>query len=146
MRGDRGMSQDKKGSGSCTFPSQLPHANLSRSVKNAVRSNLGGWSEPRVPLPKAAGWDAGAGGCSGCCCDVAVQPEPALAAGRVSQSPGCFWTALLSRRSGTALPLAPCREDPCPASVLGNSEPQTSSGKSQEGQRDWPNMKPGNWL
>lgn len=48
--------------------------------------------------------------------------------------------------SATALPLPPCREDPAPASVLGNSEPQTSSGRSQEGQRDWPDRKPGNWL
>lgn len=38
------------------------------------------------------------------------------------------------------------REDPVPASVLGNPEPQTSSARSQEGQRAWPNMKPGNWL
>lgn len=86
MRGGRGMSQDKKGSGCCTFPPfHLPHSNLSWSVKIAA---ICGSGQCLIPPSQSSGRGAGAGGCSGCCCGVAAQPDPALAAGRVSQSLG----------------------------------------------------------
>lgn len=71
------MSQEKKGSGCCTFPLHLPEANLSWSVKSAalwglVRPIWGLVWEGLAPpqscwLGAGAGAGAGAGGCSGCC-------------------------------------------------------------------------------
>lgn len=91
---------------------------------------------PPSPFPELLAGLQVLGGCSGCCCDLAPQPGPALAAETSQLVP---WVL-------PGWPLAPFGEVSVPPATLRVSlATQNHKHQAVGAKRDRPNTKPGNW-
>lgn len=146
-RGDRAIPQGERSSGCLRFPppSHIPGL---LSEKRHETDFWGGSSAPRVRLPRAAGWDAGAGWVQ----RVLLRRGPAARTRfrcRNESAAGALGAARpspLPPGGAAAMPLAPFGAVSAPPATLPVSLATRSHKHQAAGaERDRPNTQPGNW-